>query len=227
MTELEPHYECPVCLGIKLKKLELRAGLLLDYCSRCGGMWFDYQEVHALRQCRPKVLWERVTALDRPHLMRCHLCQASMDANAASCLACGWANQINCPVCERPLIHYKDLQLDVCKSCKGVWFDNVDLARIWNGQLDKCARRELARHQGSSSAPSDGVPLFLDVLCMDPFGAYLAADLAVEAGGAAVHVVADAAANAPEIAGAVIEGGAELAGSVFEAIAEIIVAIFG
>ncbi len=226
MSEREPHYECPVCLGIKLKKLQLKSDLLLDYCGQCGGMWFDYEEVHALRDCRPKMLWQRVTALDQPHLMKCHSCQASMDANATHCPVCRWKNEIDCPVCDKKLTHYEDLKLDVCKSCKGVWFDNADLTRIWNGQLDRHAKRELARHQRSSSAASDGVPLFLDVLCTDPYGAYVVADLAVEAGGAAVHVAAEAASNAPELAGAVIEGGADLAGSTFEAIAEIVGGIF-
>jgi len=201
MSEAEPRYECPVCLGIKLKKVRLSRDLVLDACPRCGGIWFDYQELHALREVRPKTLWKHVAPKQDPHLMKCHSCQASMDVNAAKCEACGWTNEIDCPVCSQQMKQYTELDLDVCKQCKGVWFDNADLSRIWNGQLDKHASKELARHRESDKS-RDTVPLFLDVLAVDPIGTYFIADVAVEVAGTAAGAAGEVVSNAPAMAGA-------------------------
>ena len=148
-----------------------------------------------------------------------------MDVNAAKCDACGWRNEIYCPVCSEQMKQYTELDLDVCKQCKGVWFDNADLSRIWNGQLDKHAKKELARHRESDKS-SDTVPLFLDVLAVDPIGTYIIADVAVEVAGTAAGAAGEVVGNAPAIAGAAVEGGADLAGSVFEGIAAIIGGVF-
>jgi Zn-finger nucleic acid-binding protein len=51
MTELQLKWSCPVCLGATLQKSTIRdnAPLTLDYCKRCGGIWFDHGEVQRLR----------------------------------------------------------------------------------------------------------------------------------------------------------------------------------
>ena len=70
--------ECPVCLGVKLAKLEPSpdAPLVLDYCTRCGGIWFDEGEVPRLRECQPRALAAKVELGSGVHRMRCHGCGA-------------------------------------------------------------------------------------------------------------------------------------------------------
>jgi Zn-finger nucleic acid-binding protein len=66
MPELEPRYPCPVCLGLPLEKLSIAeaSGLVLDYCRRCGGIWFDETEVDALRATKRGALGQRVRLTD-------------------------------------------------------------------------------------------------------------------------------------------------------------------
>ena len=203
-----------MCLGIKLVKIQLSSDLLLDACRRCGGIWFDDQEVQALRAVRPHVLWTHVVPTPVPHVMKCHACRASLDTNARKCAACGWNKRIACPVCTTQMTLYTTLRLDACKHCKGVWFDNADLATIWNGQLDNRVRKEFDEHQ-----EPDTVPLFLDIV--EGIGPFFPVD-GVDVTGPIVQVAGDIMSNATGVAGAAIDGGADLAGTVFEGIAAIV-----
>lgn len=105
MPETEARYACPVCLGGPLDKLRLKVqgGLLLDYCQRCGGIWFDAGEIPQLRRYHPQVLWRRIVLHDEQYHMTCHACFGRMLRNASRCPVCRWQNVIDCPVCARPL----------------------------------------------------------------------------------------------------------------------------
>ena len=238
MPEIEPRYPCPVCLGVRLEKTRIgpHGELVLDSCGRCGGIWFELGEVQRLTRHPSQVLWERLSRRDEPFRMQCHACHAPMDRNAANCPACDWRNAIGCPVCDRPMhaeVH-DGLRLDVCRDCKGVWFDHVELAAIWSLALERTPRRStrtgLASRTGDGiDAAADGAATLVYVLAYSPdiliYGAYAA--------GYAVSASAEALASAPEAAAGLAAGGVEAAAgvgdaaaSVFEAVLEIIGGLF-
>lgn len=224
MPELETRYPCPVCLGTRMVKLRpsTEIDLLLDYCKRCGGIWFDDGEVDRLGQCRPQALAAQIVLSREAYRMKCHSCHASLERNAARCAACGWENVLQCPTCGRALqaVERDGVKLDVCRRCRGAWFDNGELATIWNRQVGALARR----HPGRLATAGD---VAANYFLLDAF--LIAPDLAFHStlgSVAAVDAVASAGGVA-EIAGGVVEGTGELAGSVFETIAGLIGDLFG
>lgn len=223
--------ECPVCLGVKLAKLapSPEASLVLDYCTRCGGVWFDEGEVARLRQCQPRALAAKVELTPGVFRMRCHGCGASLARNDPRCSQCGWRNILECPTCRRPLqpVERDGLRLDACRTCRGVWFDNVELGAIWNDQVTALAGR----------APDARVPaaygadyFLLDAVLWGPDLVLNGVVVGARAAGTGLGALGDAVAGAGglgDAAGAALEGTGELAGSVFETIADIIGGLFG
>jgi len=221
--------DCPVCLGVKLSHVELGPGpnLVLDACARCGGIWFDRGEIGRLRRYRPQALWMKITPPTQAFRAACHGCGALMDRNAARCPACGRENVIACPACGDAvrLRRHDRVELDACDRCQGVWFDAVELARIWNGELERLLAAE-RRVPGRPGRRTGEVPAVVDALSVDPFLTLWVADAALHAGPTLVAGAGHLIGAAPEAAAAVVEGTAGLAGSVFEAIAAIIEGIF-
>jgi Zn-finger nucleic acid-binding protein len=224
MPELEPRYPCPVCLGVPLEKLSIAeaSGLVLDYCRRCGGIWFDENEVGALRAAKRGALGQRVRLTDAAWRMRCHYCQAVMDRNVNQCPACHHLNRLRCPKCDRELrtVQRGALKLDACRRCRGVWFDNVELAGIWNSSVLVPGRPTDVGY-GAADVVVDN---FLLHAMLAPDLTAGAAAGAIEAGGvlATAAPVADAAVGIGDMAEGAVEGVAEGAESVFEAIAGVI-----
>ena len=240
MPDIEPRYPCPVCLGVQMEKTRIgsRGELVLDSCRRCGGIWFELGEVQRLARHRPQALWERLPRRDEPFQMQCHACHAPMDRNASTCPACAWRNSIDCPMCDRPMhaeVH-DGLRLDLCRACKGVWFDHVELAAIWTLALERTARPSsgagLASSRGGRRATDtagEAVESLAYVLAWSPdlmiYGAHAA--------GYAVSASADALASAPEAAASLAavsveaaSGLDDVAAGVFEAVLEIIGGLF-
>jgi Zn-finger nucleic acid-binding protein len=220
--------DCPVCLGVKLSRLELGPGpdLVLDACQRCAGIWFDHGEVARLRKYRPQALWKKIAPPAEAFRGPCHQCGALMDRNAARCPACGRANAIGCPACGPGVLlrRHERLELDACDRCRGVWFDAVELARIWNGELEKLLAAE-HRAAGRSRRPGE-VPGVVDAFAVDPFLTLWVADAALQTGATVAVGAGQLIGAAPDAAAAVVEGTAGLAESVFEAVAGIIEGIF-
>jgi Zn-finger nucleic acid-binding protein len=218
MPKIEPRYPCPVCLGSQLEKTRIGGDdeLELDHCRRCGGVWFELGEIQRLRQKRARKFWRRVS---RPSDARtlCHSCHAPIDRNAETCPSCGARNIIDCPVCDKPLeTHtYQSIRLDVCKSCRGVWFDHAELVAIWKLHLG--ARGTLAKEAGIVSKVEPPGVFLLDALTFMPDVLFLGARTA----GYALSGAAEAVASSG--VGDVV---AEAAGGVFEVIVEIIGGIF-
>ncbi len=230
MPDIEGRYDCPVCLGTKMEKLKIgeNSTLLLDLCRRCGGIWFDYGEIQQLRNFHSNVLFNKIELNRETFKMQCHSCHCFIGRNAIKCVKCGWQNIIECPICSKPMkaTTISNLHLDYCQACKGVWFDNIELAEIWNGQLDIHAKKHFFKSKNKSSKSSDAASFFIDVLAYDPGLMIYGAEASVEVGKAVVETSANIISNSPEIAGAVFEGTGEVAGAVFETIAEIISGIF-
>lgn len=222
---MEPRYPCPVCLGVQLRKTRLsgeKSELVLDSCSRCGGIWFELGEVQHLRRHAQKSLWDHMPQRPNAFRMLCHQCHASMDRNAETCSACSWRNTIACPSCDRPLDaqNHDGLRLDVCKRCRGVWFDHIELAAIWNLTVDAAKLRP--RPKNKSGVAGDASLLVVDVLVWTPdlflYGAHGAG--MVVGSGASVLM------QAPEATASMLEGAGDLAAQAFEAVVSMLGDIF-
>jgi len=236
MPEGESRRICPVCLGIRMEKLrpDRHSALLLDFCRRCGGIWFEYGEVEQLHRLQPEGFLRQVVLTSTARQMRCHACQEPMDRNADACCHCGWDNRIPCPGCgaTMPQTTIAGLHLDFCRRCKGVWFDNIELSEIWNRGLSELGPK--APGSGRLAAVGEEtVGSFVDIIISAPDGAVYGAQAAgemisaaPEVAGAAVEGAGEIISAAPEVAAAAVEGAGELAGAVFEGVAAIIGGIF-
>jgi len=220
----EPRWPCPVCLGVKMEKATVvtqgdhgEGELTLDHCPRCGGMWFELGEVQRLRSEPPESLWTHVPTRAERHRAQCHACRAFLDRDEPECGACGAKARLNCPACDTTMLRARrsELTLDVCKQCKGVWFDHHELDEIWklerNRFLAKRGGGELARRKDDR-----GTDVLFETLFWTPDLVFLGAH-------AAGHGVAAAAEAAP----AAVEAVGEAAGGVFETIVEIVAGVFG
>jgi Zn-finger nucleic acid-binding protein len=87
MAEIEVRLPCSTCLGVTMEKLKpvKDANLVLDYCRRCGGVWFDAGEVAMLRKLRPKGIGRTIELRESAFRMPCHSCHAPMDPGKTSC----------------------------------------------------------------------------------------------------------------------------------------------
>jgi Zn-finger nucleic acid-binding protein len=219
MPRIEPRYPCPVCLGSHLEKTRVGRGgvLVLDHCRRCGGVWFELGEIQQLRSQRARALWRHVSPLAPDARTLCHSCHTPIDRNTESCASCGTHNTIDCPMCARPLDAqmYQNIRLDVCKSCRGVWFDHAELAAIWKLKLEK----DVTPRGRTGLGTTANIPgsIGVDSLIFMPDVLFLGARTAGYALSGAADVVVSSG-----VGGAV----ADAAGSVFEVIVEIIGGIF-
>jgi Zn-finger nucleic acid-binding protein len=223
---IEARYPCPVCLGATMKKVRLtdRArALVLDYCARCGGVWFELGEVQSLRAHAETSFRSSIAPRTEQFRMPCHSCQAMIDRNADKCPACGWSNRIDCPTCGQKLVPqiHEGLRLDVCNRCKGIWFDHIELEAIWKSALNASSVRAPKRSRGAVGADTTA-DVLASTLFFAPdilfYGAY-SAGMALETGAGALM-------NAPEAIGGLAEGVGEAAASTFDSVLEIISGIF-
>ena len=133
---------------------------------------------------------------------------------------------IDCPVCDQPMRREEmgGIHLDVCRSCKGVWFDHHELEAIWKAQAGMALERSpdgtrLAR------AGDDAGDVLLASLWYAPdlafYGVYGAAHAVSGLAHAAGHVP-DLVAAAPETAVHLVGAAGEAAGGVFDVIAGIL-----
>lgn len=228
MPELSVRTPCPVCLGATLQKVGVGPGgaLEVDHCPRCGGVWFEYGEVQRLRSLPPAAFWAAVGRPKQAPVPPCHDCHTPFSRAEPACPACGREPVIDCPACDRPMHGEarEGIHLDVCRHCRGVWFDHGELETVWRLQAAGAVQR---RPEVAAYAAGD---VLLDVLFFAPdlyvYGAYGT----VQAVGAAAEAVAHlpgAVAAAPEVAVAAVEVAGEAAGGVFEVVVSIFEGIFG
>jgi Zn-finger nucleic acid-binding protein len=235
MTDLAPRLPCPVCLGTTLEKVRVgpHRTLEVDHCRRCGGTWFEHGEVQRLRELPSGEVWKHVERGDAASRMLCHDCHAPLDRAAERCPACGWSNVLDCPECARPMKGepYAGLRLDVCRDCRGVWFDRHELQAIWTTSFDQSLRRRKLSPGGALAGTADaGGEVLFHALFFAPDLVYYGARAAGHAAAASADAVSHlpgALAATPEAASAAFEAVGDAAGGVFEAIAEIIGGLFG
>jgi Zn-finger nucleic acid-binding protein len=220
---------CPVCVGVQMEKVRLRAGvriLVLDHCPRCGGVWFEKGEAQQLTQLSPIELWKHVPPRQDIPRPPCHGCNTPLDRDAERCDVCRRKNELSCPVCDRTMERrvHDGLVLDVCASCRGVWFDHKELKHVWQLSLNTEAQRRSGR---GSQALAVGGEVMLESLFWAPdlvlhAGAAAASgvgEVVGAIGGVSLEGAAHAAMGAAEVVGGAAEG-------VFSFIVEIIGSLF-
>jgi len=125
---------CPLC-GIKTDII-LLAGIDLDYCNNCSGIWFDKGEVTKLQDA---VLNKSL----------CGEMASELKALPALIHESDRKNYLDCPVCCLPMSHktyveVSGIVLDRCAS-HGTWIEKEDLARILDildsGKLEELRSR--------------------------------------------------------------------------------------
>jgi Zn-finger nucleic acid-binding protein len=208
--KFETRWPCPVCVGTLMEKKHLPgpgSGFTIDYCPRCGGIWFDRGEVgEVARQPRTVLEGMVVNAATRVN-PPCHQCRTPLDRNAEKCGVCGWKNVLKCPVCDREMERRPThgIVVDFCRQCQGAWFDNAELTGIW--RMNAAALE--AKRRGISPDVSDvGAYMMFDAMFWAP-------SLVLHGGAAAVQGIGAAA----EVAGEAAEG-------VFSTIVELISGLF-
>ncbi len=221
----------------KLKIIRKDGGLFLtlDSCRHCGGVWFDKDEIKLSQQITSSKVRQRITQKPEKGLIPCRSCHVLIDRNLDQCLNCGWHNRINCPVCEQQLQRqqHKQLTLDICHSCQGVWFDYVELSALWSGSstvLSNFSARgatpaiTLQQHNSNGVTQAVGETLVEGSLNSITYGADILEPgmqrMADTAGNAAKGSV-EALANTPEIARGVVESLAEATDSALKAVGEL------
>lgn len=226
---LETRLPCPVCLGVMMEKLAIGGAgnaLILDHCSRCGGVWFESGEAQQLAGLDPSDLWKHIPPRQSAPTPPCHGCHAPLDRGAAKCAVCGTSNTLRCPMCERAMErrHHGALVLDVCVVDRGVWFDHAELRDVWSLALHRIDARRRGRGRDALATGGD---VLLESLFWAP-GLTLHAGAALAQGvgsvaGAAAGLTAQGAASAAMGAVETVGGAAQ---GVFELVMEIIGGIF-
>ncbi|MEE9231595.1 MAG: zf-TFIIB domain-containing protein [Acidobacteriota bacterium] len=204
---------CPVCKGVELLKLPMSddGELTVDYCDKCGGMWFESGEVRKLRFSPPEILSGLITVKKQLFAVPCPECKHPITRNSAKCGSCGHKNIIDCPVCGSKLGRAQSdrFVVDVCKACRGVWFDNIDLSEVWNLQF----RDSTSSGDGSisqSSEPIDSMDTVIAVLRHSKKDGFKRGG-ASESGPPSAGGVAAAGDNSPNVFGTI----ADIVGGMF------------
>lgn len=233
MAERHVLLKCPVCLGTSMQRRSLGVAPVLhvDCCRRCGGVWLDTGEVQRLRRLEPSELWQHLVPRPRPMRVPCHDCHTPMERSDAVCTQCGWTNLLDCPVCDALMRveSHAGIRLDVCRTCKGVWFDHHELKEIWSTQFDRVLHRRSLATTGAKGG--DTVERVMEDVLFH--AVFLAPDALAQGTAASVHSIASATdvagamAALPEASGAVLEAAGEAASGVFDTVVEIIAGVFG
>ena len=207
---IETRWPCPVCVGVMMEKKAVgdrSVAVTLDYCPRCGGLWFDRGEVGRVAQRHASVV--QPLLIDKGVRVKppCQGCGTPLDRNAESCGVCGRRNVLSCPVCDERMdrVDRDGLVLDVCKRCHGVWFDNAELTSIWRLKYaEALATRRSSARVGDAAAV--GGDILLNAMFWTPDLMIYGGMAAGQAAGAAVEVVGDAAGGVFEAVMAIVAG---------------------
>ena len=106
---------CPNC-QIELKKA-IFYNVEVDYCPKCLGVWFDFDELRQAKDYKDKDLeWLDIDLWKD---------EAKFKITKSQKL---------CPRCQMPLYEVRygdsDIKVDVCNLCHGVWLDRGEFKKI-------------------------------------------------------------------------------------------------
>lgn len=115
--ELSQRIKCPKCdVYMKREEVEIPGpNMVIDYCSQCGSYWFDKGELNKyIKDKRPDKMLRKSSGLE------------------------AWGKP-ECPRCggEITLKFIRDLEIDHCKDCGGIWLDHGELKMLQESDLDE------------------------------------------------------------------------------------------
>lgn len=102
-----------------LKKANLD-NIQVDICEKCGGIWFDKDELGQAT----KVTQEEIQKLES-------LLENTQQIEKFEDV------ELNCPTCDLPMMKYRymytsNIYIDSCEKCGGIWIDKGELIQIIN-----------------------------------------------------------------------------------------------
>lgn len=103
---------CPVC--DKTMHLVYFFDIELDFCRLCGGLWFDGGEME-------KVLSKRNVPRRLTVPLAYDLTQRKVEEGKRLCPRCKDTMKV---------MKYKEVNVDICLRCQGIWLDRYELAQI-------------------------------------------------------------------------------------------------
>lgn len=107
---------CPACRKVRLDAVvDPDSGLEVDTCPSCLGVWFDASELEEFY--RSPQLQKRLTPTGGGSVHHTY----EISTKARRCPRC--RDAMDCPL-------VGGITLDVCRACRGVWFDNGELRKI-------------------------------------------------------------------------------------------------
>ena len=106
---------CPACRKVMIIIEHHR--IELDYCTQCGGVWFDASELALFvnaaglpeTEFSPEALLRLPEVKETPHARKCPLCRQKMRDVAIG---------------EQAII------IDVCRRGQGIWFDGGEIHQL-------------------------------------------------------------------------------------------------
>ena len=110
---------CPKCQKTALTRTT-ESGVELDYCTDCGGIWFDKGELQKVIDERIELTFDTVRSSETP---------MTMDYKTALCPVCG---QVLSKIPDTKAV---GIILDQCPSCKGLWLDGGEFKRVKRHKL--------------------------------------------------------------------------------------------
>lgn len=126
---------CPVCRETPLQttRLGTSRALELQHCPGCGGVWFDHGGVEQLRALATAQAHVELPVRGEGEVAKCRGCAAPIGRQLEACWQCGRANTLDCPVCVHPMSveAHEGIALDVCRGCRGIWFDRDEMRVLW------------------------------------------------------------------------------------------------
>jgi Zn-finger nucleic acid-binding protein len=90
------------------------SGLEVDYCDRCGGLWFDERELSRLLATAPDEL-QRLRSKESTTVSRTAAARCPRDATALVRVL---------SASDRRVV------VDRCPQCRGIWLDGGELASL-------------------------------------------------------------------------------------------------
>ena len=119
---------CPKCGIEQLVEQSLGSGIYR--CSNCSSHWIDYKPVESYLAERDEMIAKAFRTI--------------WDLNSEKC------QNLKCPRdhTNLHLFSYKEIELDFCLQCKGLWFDTLEFEGFSNrDDIEKAKLRQAKREQ--------------------------------------------------------------------------------
>ncbi len=108
--------KCPSCENQEIQSCQI-GPVKIDSCEKCGGLWFDTDELRKVKDIKiSDANWFDIDLWKD-------------ESKFSSVVA-----EKTCPKCEKALYRIKydnsDIEIDICKDCKGIWLDKGEFEKV-------------------------------------------------------------------------------------------------